>query len=69
MDTIAMMLTYVLSGRSWQYRLLELGYIPEPTSDQVRLFTFLSWAGLVGVALVGVLWLARLLRTRVATHV
>jgi protease PrsW len=50
MDTIAMMLTYVLSGRPWQYRLLELGYIPEPTPDQVRLFTFLSWAGLVGVA-------------------
>jgi RsiW-degrading membrane proteinase PrsW (M82 family) len=69
MDTIAMMLTYVLSGRPWQYRLLELGYIPEPTPDQVRLFTFLSWAGLVGVALVGVLWLARLLRGRGATHV
>jgi hypothetical protein len=34
----------------------------------VRLFTFLSWAGLVGVALVGVLWLARLLRGRSATH-
>jgi hypothetical protein len=35
----------------------------------VWLFTFLSWAGLVGVALVGVLWLARLLRGRVASHV
>ena len=69
MDNIAIMLTYVLSGRPWQYRLLELGYIPQPTPDQVRLFTFLSWAGLVGVALVGVLWLARLLRGRVATHV
>jgi hypothetical protein len=69
MDTIAMMLTYVLSGRPWQYRLLELGYLPEPTPDQVRLFTFLSWAGLVGVALLGVLWLARLLRGRAATHV
>jgi len=69
MDTIAMMLTYVLSGRPWQYRLLELGYLPEPTPDQVRLFTFLSGAGLVGVALLGVLWLARLLRGRVATHV
>ena len=69
MDNIAIMLTYVLSGRPWQYRLLELGYIPQPTPDQVRLFTFLSWAGLVGVALVGVLWLARLLRGRVANHV
>jgi len=69
MDNIAIMLTYVVSGRPWQYRLLELGYIPQPTPDQVRLFSFLSWAGLVGVALVGVLWLARLLRGRVATHV
>src|SRR6185312_2782206 len=52
-DNIAIMLTYVLSGGPWRYRLLELGYIPPPTPDQVRLFTFLSWAGLVGVALVG----------------
>jgi protease PrsW len=64
MDNIAIMLTYVVSGRPWQYRLLELGYIPQPTPEQVRLFTFLSWAGLVGVALVGVLWLARLIRGR-----
>jgi hypothetical protein len=69
MDNIAIMVTYALSGRPWQYRLLELGYIPEPTPDQVELFTVLSWAGLVGVALVGVLWLARLLRRPVASHV
>jgi len=69
MDNIAIMLTYVLSGRPWQYRLLELGYLPEPTPDQVQLFTFLSWTGLAAVALVGVLWLARMLRGRVATPV
>jgi protease PrsW len=68
MDDIAIMLTYVVSGTPWQYRMLELGYIPQPTPDQVRLFTLLSWAGLVGVALLGVLWLAQLLRGRVATQ-
>lgn len=69
MDSIATILTYVLTGRPWQYRLLELGYIPEPTPGQATLFTVLSWAGLLCVAVVGLLALARLLRGGVAARV
>jgi hypothetical protein len=62
MDSIAVMVTYALSGQSWQYRLLELGYIPEPTPEQVRLFTVLTWVGLAAISVVGVVWLLRLRR-------
>jgi RsiW-degrading membrane proteinase PrsW (M82 family) len=63
MDSTAVMVTYVLSGESWQYRLLELGYIPEPTPEQVRLFTTLTWVGLAAISVVGVAWLLRLRRS------
>jgi hypothetical protein len=68
MNSIAVMVTYVMSGESWQYRLLEDGYIPRPTPMQVQLFTTLTWVGLAVIAVVGVLWFVRVLRAR-ATHV
>jgi RsiW-degrading membrane proteinase PrsW (M82 family) len=48
---IAVMLTFVLTGSSWQLRLLQYGYFPNPTPEQVHLFAVLSnaWLGLVGV--------------------
>lgn len=48
---IAVMLTYVLTGSAWQLRLLEYGYVPRPTQEQVHLFALLSngWLGFVGL--------------------
>jgi protease PrsW len=69
MGSIAVIVTYVFSGESWQYRLLELGYIPEPTADQVVMFTVLSWTGLAAISLVGLLWLFGMLRARSSAHV
>jgi hypothetical protein len=57
-----------VSGLPWQYRLLEYGYIPEPTPEQAHLFTVLSWAGLVAVSALGLLWLAQLRRITRDSH-
>jgi hypothetical protein len=62
MASIAVVLTYVLSGQSWQYRLLELGYIPEPSPEQVRLFSVLTWVGLASISVIGTVWLLLLSR-------
>ncbi|TDW21342.1 PrsW family intramembrane metalloprotease [Kribbella kalugense] len=51
--SIALALTFVLTGTSWQYRLLSMGYLPTPTSEQVHVFTLLSIGLLAVVALVG----------------
>ncbi|NJC70789.1 PrsW family intramembrane metalloprotease [Planosporangium thailandense] len=57
MHQIAMILTLLWTGTAWQYNLLARGYLPQPTETQVRLMTFLDWAGLIVVAVVGVGWL------------
>ncbi|SHG99351.1 PrsW family intramembrane metalloprotease [Streptoalloteichus hindustanus] len=62
MHGIAVLLTMVLTGTSYQYRLLQLGYLPRPSPAQVHLFTLLNWIGLVVVALVGLAWLVALRR-------
>ena len=69
MDSIAVVATYAFSGESWQYRLLELGYIPEPTAEQVQTFTLLSWLGRAVITVAGLLWLVRVLRGRAAADV
>ncbi|WP_329048688.1 PrsW family intramembrane metalloprotease [Amycolatopsis sp. NBC_01488] len=60
MNSIAVLITLLLTGRPGT---LEAGYLPQPTEEQVNLFTVFTWSGLVLVALVGVLWLAALART------
>lgn len=60
---IAVVITLVLTGTSLQYQLLSHGYIPEPTAEQVRLMSILSFAGLAVVAVLGVLTLASWVRT------
>jgi RsiW-degrading membrane proteinase PrsW (M82 family) len=57
MHSVALVVTLVLTGTPYQFQLLERGYQPKPTATQVELFTVLSWAGLILVALVGVRWL------------
>ncbi|TCO20275.1 protease prsW family protein [Kribbella steppae] len=56
--SIALALTFVLTGTSWQYELLSRGYLPRPTSEQVHVFTVLSIGFLALVSLLGIatLW-------------
>ena len=49
------MITYLLTGTAWQLRLLTFGYLPGPTSTQVHLFSLMSNAVLIVVALLGVI--------------
>jgi RsiW-degrading membrane proteinase PrsW (M82 family) len=52
--SIALALTFLLTGSSWQYQLLSKGYMPSPTPEQVQVFTALSVGLLAVLALVGV---------------
>lgn len=55
--SIALALTYLLTGTSWQYQLLSRGYLPSPTSEQVHVFTALSLTCLAVVSLLGIITL------------
>jgi RsiW-degrading membrane proteinase PrsW (M82 family) len=57
MHSIALLLTLILTGTPAQFQLLSRGYQPNPTVAQTRLFTVLSWGGLIAVALIGIAWL------------
>ncbi|MEU8223654.1 PrsW family glutamic-type intramembrane protease [Kribbella sp. NPDC048915] len=59
--SIALALTFLLTGTPWQYRLLSVGYLPTPTAEQVHVFTvlsigFLALVSLLGVATLWVTW-------------
>ncbi|MCW2913065.1 MAG: Membrane proteinase PrsW, cleaves anti-sigma factor RsiW, family [Actinomycetia bacterium] len=54
MNEIAVVVTFLLTGTPWQYRLLEYGYMPQPTNEQVHLFTVLSNSGLALVSVLGI---------------
>ena len=62
MHGIAVVITLLLTGDSWQYQLLSHGWIPGPTYSQVELFTVFTWVGLAGVAIIGLAWLAVMVR-------
>jgi RsiW-degrading membrane proteinase PrsW (M82 family) len=51
--SIALALTFLLTGTRWQYELLSRGRLPEPTAEQSAWFSLLSNAFLVLVALLG----------------
>jgi RsiW-degrading membrane proteinase PrsW (M82 family) len=58
MNSIAVLITLVLTGQHQ----LNTGYLPQPTPAQVQLFTVFTWLGLALISLIGVLWLAVLVR-------
>jgi len=62
MNSIAVVVTLVLTDQPWQEQALEAGYLPQPTAVQVRLFTVFTWLGLALISVIGVLWLVRLVR-------
>jgi len=55
--SIALALTFLFTGTRWQYQLLSMGYLPQPTSEQTRAFTLLSNGLLLIVALLGLITL------------
>jgi RsiW-degrading membrane proteinase PrsW (M82 family) len=55
--SIALALTFLLTGTPWQYELLSRGYLPEPTAEQSTYFSLLSNGFLILVALLGLLTL------------
>jgi hypothetical protein len=57
MHSIALVVTLLLTGTPYQYRLLQQGYQPQPTTAQANLFTALSWGGLLLVSIIGIGWL------------
>ena len=62
MNSIAVLVTLVLTDQPWQQRLLEIGYLPQPTPAQVLLFTVLTWLGLGLISVIGMVWLTVLVR-------
>ncbi|HEY2670311.1 MAG TPA: PrsW family glutamic-type intramembrane protease [Rugosimonospora sp.] len=60
---LAVLVTVLLTGSSQQYRLLRVGYLATPTTEQTVLFTVLSIAALVAVALVGMATLSAVWRS------
>jgi RsiW-degrading membrane proteinase PrsW (M82 family) len=50
---IAVWLTLLLTATPVQWRLIQRGRLPEPTFEQVQVFSFLSWALLLLIGLVG----------------
>jgi RsiW-degrading membrane proteinase PrsW (M82 family) len=50
---IAVWLTLLLTATPVQWRLIQRGRLPEPTFEQVQVFSFLSWALLLFIGLVG----------------
>jgi RsiW-degrading membrane proteinase PrsW (M82 family) len=53
MHAISVLVTLVLTGTPAQLA----GYITQPTPRQVELITFLDWAGLAAVSVIGIGWL------------
>jgi RsiW-degrading membrane proteinase PrsW (M82 family) len=62
MHGLAVVITLLLTGDSWQYQLLSHGWIPQPTPTQVELMTVFSWVGLAFVSIIGLAWLGYLVR-------
>lgn len=62
MQSIALMLTLLLTGAPWQYRLLAIGHLPALTPQQDDVFTGISIGGLGVVAVLGLVTIAALWR-------
>lgn len=69
MPSIATAVTFLLTDPVVRYEPFSQTWLIEPTAAQVRLYTTLTWVGLVMTAVIGLLWLWRLvLRARHHRH-
>lgn len=64
MNGIAIVLTVLITGDSWQIVSLEEGQVPQISQEQANYYTVLGYTGLALVSLVGLLVLRRLPRSR-----
>ncbi|GAA2657215.1 PrsW family intramembrane metalloprotease [Nonomuraea recticatena] len=62
MNAIAIGLTLVFTGQSWQFSQLRIGRVPRVTEQQVHLYTVLDWGGLLLISVIGLLWLRSIAR-------
>ncbi|MER5865283.1 PrsW family glutamic-type intramembrane protease [Kitasatospora sp. NPDC002040] len=66
---IAVWLVARTTTSDFQRAIFELGYVPNPTSQQVHLYTLYDTLGLIVVSLVGLVWLRTLIsRNRAAAR-
>jgi len=63
MNGIAIVLTVLITGDSWQVRTLESGHVPPITQQQLHIYSILTYTGLALVSLVGLLVLVGVLRS------
>jgi RsiW-degrading membrane proteinase PrsW (M82 family) len=71
MNGIAILLTVLVTGNSWQIASLQRGDVPQITQQQVEYYTVFDYGGLIVVTLIGVVLLRLVLRhrrTRAADH-
>ncbi|MDQ2585192.1 hypothetical protein [Saccharothrix yanglingensis] len=61
-NSIAVLITLVLTEQPGQRRALESGYLPEPAATRVQLFTAFTWIGLAVISAIGLVWPAVLVR-------
>jgi len=64
MNGIAILLTVLVTGDSWQIATLEQGEVPQITQQQVEYYTVFDYTGLALVTLIGFLLLRMVLRHR-----
>ncbi|XVV09197.1 PrsW family intramembrane metalloprotease [Actinoplanes sp. CA-131856] len=63
MHGIAVYLTWVITSSARQQALFERGWIPQPTDQQVHLFTLFSIGGTIVITLIALYWLRRVWRS------
>lgn len=57
MRGLAIALTLLFTGKSWQFDALRIGQVPQATNGQVNLYTALDWIGLVVISVIALMWL------------
>ncbi|MET9022129.1 PrsW family glutamic-type intramembrane protease [Actinopolymorpha sp. NPDC004070] len=60
--SVAIVFTLLITGTTWEPRLLSLGFIPRPSAVQIQLYAVTCAVGFVLLVALGVLWLGILRR-------
>ncbi|GAA2755677.1 PrsW family intramembrane metalloprotease [Actinopolymorpha rutila] len=60
--SVAIVFALLVTGTTWQPRLLSLGFVPRPSAVQIQLYAVTCAVGLVLLVAVGVIWLGILRR-------
>ncbi|MGW0228787.1 PrsW family glutamic-type intramembrane protease [Actinopolymorpha singaporensis] len=60
--SVAIVFTLLVTGTTWEPRLLSLGFVPRPTAVQIQLYAVTCAVGFVLLVALGVIWLGVLRR-------